>query len=129
MKDLITWREDVVKQLKYMVTYTHKLKGDAVTLTQQLRHALTTVARATTVHTMILVEGYEALRFTVGGALPKWDANDEMRNRKHNKALIAMTIRLQKLFIERLNEWTTYAAPSGGYRQRKWDHREWSKLI
>ena len=59
----------------------------------------------------------------------EWDANGEMRSKKHNKALAAMTIRLQKLFIERLHEWTAYAAPSGGYRQKRWDHREWSRLL
>ena len=40
VRDLIRWKEDVVRNLKYMVQYTSKLQLDASTLTTQLKMAL-----------------------------------------------------------------------------------------
>ena len=74
-------------------------------------------------------ERFVALRHTIGGAVPWWDANGEERDKKHNSALVEIIKQLQVLFIERTKEWTTHAAAQGWRRQGRWNHREWSRLI
>ena len=125
-RDLIRWKEDMAKHLTYMAQYASKLQQDASTLAAQLQLALRAL---TTVGGGRDTKEYEALRHTVGGKLPRWDHNEEMRDKKHNKALTNMVVRLQNLYIERLNDWTSYAAPHGWNRQKRWGHREWTRLI
>ena len=72
---------------------------------------------------------YEALRHTVGGALAWWDDDHEALDTAHNKTLAPMIVSIQNLFIERLNEWTTFMAPSGWRRQSRWKQRDWAKLV
>ena len=74
-------------------------------------------------------EGYTALRHTVGGAIPNWDDNAETHDNEYSPAIATIIMSLQKLFIERISEWTHFMAHAGWQRQRRWNAKEWMRLI
>ena len=124
VRDLVTWRGDVVKRLKYMLVYVRRIGSNATTLRTQIQQALSAMCQRHPAGAR-----YEALRHTVGGALAWWDDDHEALDTAHNKTLAPMIVSIQNLFIERLNEWTTFMAPSGWRRQSRWKQRDWAKLV
>ena len=123
-RDLDRWHKDVGKKLKYLSMELKKKGRDARSAYTQVCHACDAVTKRD-----FTGERYEALRHTVGGAIPRWDDNIEKHDKDSSKAISTIVTSVQRLFAERLREWTAYAAPTGWRRQTRWEKREWMRLI
>ena len=124
IEDLIRWKTDVKKKLQHLLIYLIKIGPDARTAREQVKQAHA-VIDSRTMHG----EGYEALRHTVGGAIPQWNDNIGKHDSQHNQRLTLMLVGIQKLFIERVVGWTKFMAPTGWQRQSRWHGRGWVRLI
>jgi len=123
-RDLQRWRKDVGKKLKYLSIELKKKGRDASSAYTQVCQACDAVTNCE-----FTGERYEALRHTVAGAIPRWDNNVDKHDKDSSKAIATIVTSVQRLFAERLKEWTAYTAPTGWKRQTRWERREWMRLI
>ena len=123
-RELARWRTDVYKKLTYLATYLKAVGQDGRTAYAQIQQAATAIRDRN-----LIGESYEAVRHTAGGAIPTWDDNVERNDRKHNEQVIHMLVDIQKLFIERVRQWTTFMAPTGWRRQSRWQGKAWIRLV
>jgi len=114
----------VGKKLTYLAIELRKKGRDARSAYAQVCQACEAVSNCD-----FTGERYEALRHTVGGAIPRWDDNIEKHDKESSKAISTVVTRVQSLLTERLREWTAYTAPTGWKRQTRWERREWMRLI
>ena len=107
-RDPQRWRKDVGKKLTYLAIELRKKGRDARSAYAQVCQACEAVSNCD-----FTGERYEALRHTVGGAIPRWDDNIEKHDKDSSKAISTVVTGVQRLFAERLRDWTAYTAPTG----------------